>query len=92
MQHKELVALLAEKCSTTNELANDLLTSLAEIIKDQVLSQGKTLKIRSIGSLNRRERPVRKARNPSSGEEIQCQASSAVTFTASSSLKMKLSS
>ena len=89
MKHKDLVSLLAVQNSLSEDKVDNLLRSLSQVVKEHVLAQGKTLQIKSMGSLSRRDRPVRNARNPRSGEVFECAASSNVIFAPAACLRTK---
>jgi nucleoid DNA-binding protein len=80
--HKELVDLIANKCSMSTSSINSVLTSFAEVLDDEVLKKGKRLRINSVGVFQRNESLNRKKKV----------TSSAVSFTPSNSLKLRVQS
>ena len=80
--HKELVGLIANKCSMSTSSINSVLTSFAEVLDDEVLKKGKRLRINSVGVFQRNESLNRKKKV----------TSSAVSFTPSNSLKLRVQS
>ena len=82
--HKELVDLIANKCSMSTSSINSVLTSFAEVLDDEVLKKGKRMRINSVGVFQRNESLNRKKNH--------AVTSSAVSFTPSNSLKLRVQS
>jgi DNA-binding protein HU-beta len=81
-----MIALKTE-LSKANTAA--ILNALKEVIREEVLDQGKTVRFSQFGIFKRKELPARTARNPKTGENILTTANHSVIFNVSSSLKVK---
>lgn len=66
---------------------DDVLTVLADIAQAHLAKPGAELTLPGIGKLKAVAKPARTGRNPSTGEEIEIPAKTAVKFTAAKALK-----
>ena len=89
MTKLELVAALAKEAEITKVQADDVLTSLASIIEEDVLKSGSTITIPGLGTFKQKNVAARVGRNPATGESINISAKTSITFKMASSLKKK---
>lgn len=75
---KELVEDVAEKTGASKYMVDKMLTALSREVQ-RSLSDGKTVKIRGIGSFSARKRPGRKIYAPSTGKIITTSDKTIVT-------------
>lgn len=87
----ELVSAMAERAGLTKTQADAALGAFQSIIID-ALSQGESVRVTGLMSVERVERAARTGRNPRTGEEIQIPAGYGVKLTAGSTLKNAVSS
>lgn len=84
--------LINEIHSRTKEVitkagVEDVLTLLADIAQAHLTQPGAELTLPGIGKLKAVAKPARTGRNPSTGEEIEIPAKTAVKFVAAKALK-----
>lgn len=82
----ELVAQMAERSGLTKAQADSALGAFQSVIID-ALSQGESVRVTGLLSVERVERAARTGRNPRTGEEIQIPAGYGVKLSAGSTLK-----
>ncbi len=82
----ELVAQIAERADLTKAQADAALGAFQSVIID-ALSEGESVRVTGLLSVERVERAARTGRNPRTGEEIQIPAGYGVKLTAGSTLK-----
>ena len=87
----ELVSAMAERAGLTKTQADAALGAFQSVIID-ALSQGESVRVTGLMSIDRVERAARTGRNPRTGEEIQIPAGYGVKLTAGSTLKNAVSS
>lgn len=87
----ELVSAMAERAGLTKTQADAALGAFQSVIID-ALSQGESVRVTGLMSVERVERAARTGRNPRTGEEIQIPAGFGVKLTAGSTLKNAVSS
>jgi len=76
--HKGLLDLIASKCNMTKSSINAVLDSFGEVLVEEVLEKGKRLRMKSLGTFQRRARKKNIANHV--GVEVY--------FTPSNSLKL----
>ena len=82
----ELVAQMAERSGLTKAQADSALGAFQSVIID-ALSEGESVRVTGLLSVERVERAARTGRNPRTGEEIQIPAGYGVKLSAGSTLK-----
>ena len=82
----ELVAAIAERANLSKVQADAALGAFQQILID-ALSQGESVKVTGLMSVERVERAARTGRNPRTGEAIEIPAGHGVKITAGSTLK-----
>ena len=88
-----LVDALAERAELSRREANDIVSAIfhpAEGIIAKALKKGDTVSLTGFGAFGVRKRAARTARNPQTGAPVKIAASTAMKFTASSTLKSTL--
>lgn len=86
MNKKELAEALAEKNHLSKLDAEEVISSLTEIMT-KTISEGEKIVIPSFGTFDISERPARDGRNPQTGERIKIEASRTVRFKPGKALK-----
>lgn len=86
----ELVAQIADRAGLTKAQADAALGAFQSVIID-ALSEGESVRVTGLMSVERVERAARTGRNPRTGEEIQIPAGYGVKLTAGSTLKNAVS-
>lgn len=82
----ELVAQMAERSGLTKAQADSALGAFQSVIID-ALSEGESVRVTGLLSVERVARAARTGRNPRTGEEIQIPAGYGVKLSAGSTLK-----
>ena len=82
----ELVSQMAERSGLTKAQADSALGAFKSVIID-ALSEGESVRVTGLLSVERVERAARTGRNPRTGEEIQIPAGYGVKLSAGSTLK-----
>ena len=82
----ELVSQMAERSGLTKAQADSALGAFQSVIID-ALSEGESVRVTGLLSIERVERAARTGRNPRTGEEIQIPAGYGVKLSAGSTLK-----
>ena len=82
----ELVAKIAERANISKVHADAALAAFQDVLVE-TLSQGETVKVTGLLSVERVERAARTGRNPRTGEEIKIPAGFGVKLSAGSTLK-----
>lgn len=82
----ELVTQIADRSGLTKAQADAALGAFQSVIID-ALSEGESVRVTGLLSVERVERAARTGRNPRTGEEIQIPAGYGVKLTAGSTLK-----
>ena len=82
----ELVSQMAERSGLTKAQADSALGAFQSVIID-ALSEGESVRVTGLLSVERVERAARTGRNPRTGEEIQIPAGYSVKLSAGSTLK-----
>ena len=82
----ELVSQMAERSGLTKAQADSALGAFQSVIID-ALSEGESVRVTGLLSVERVERAARTGRNPRTGEEIQIPAGYGVKMSAGSTLK-----
>ncbi|MBP7881232.1 MULTISPECIES: HU family DNA-binding protein [unclassified Schaalia] len=82
----ELVSQMAERSGLTKAQADSALGAFQSVIID-ALSEGESVRVTGLLSVERVERAARTGRNPRTGEEIQIPAGYGVKLSAGSTLK-----
>ncbi len=86
MTKAELVAHIAEKVDTSKTEADQFLSTLVEAIVSEVKA-GRDIALTGLGTFSLTERAARKGRNPRTGEALDIQASKAMKFKQSKTVK-----
>lgn len=86
MTKSELIKTLADKTGMSYAQTEGVLSALADITADSILTNGEAL-IPGVGKLAKAYRSARTGRNPKTGEEILIPAKSSVKFKAAKALK-----
>ena len=82
----ELVSQMAERSGLTKAQADSALGAFQSVIID-ALSEGESVRVTGLLSVERVERAARTGRNPRTGEEIQIPAGYGVKLSSGSTLK-----
>ena len=82
----ELVSQMAQRSGLTKAQADSALGAFQSVIID-ALSEGESVRVTGLLSVERVERAARTGRNPRTGEEIQIPAGYGVKLSAGSTLK-----
>lgn len=77
--YKELTKIISTKTDLPIKNVDLVLKTFGQILNEEVLTNGKELRFISVGTFHRYDLPARKARNPRTGEAIDCGASSSVS-------------
>ena len=77
--YKDLVKSISSKTDMPIKSVDLVLKALGQVISEEVLTNGKDLRLIAVGTFHRYDLPARKARNPKTGEAIDCVASSTVS-------------
>ncbi len=89
MTKAELIDAIADSAGVSKADAERTVQAFFDIVVDATKKGGKVA-WPAFGSFSTTERAARTGRNPQTGEEVQIKASTAMKFTASSSLKSAL--
>ena len=73
MTKSELIQALAEKSNIAPELARDVVETMIDMMKRQLMDGGR-IEIRGFGSFEMREHGAYKGRNPHTGESVDVKA------------------
>ena len=85
----ELVEILKDKTGFLKKDLETMLESLTATIREQVLEEGKELRMRDLGIFKQKVSVARLGRNPRTGEELQIAGGRSVSFSVSSTMKVK---
>ena len=86
MNKTELIAAVAEKSELSKKDAEKAVNAVIETIVEAMKADEKVSLV-GFGSFETKTRPARKGHNPSTGEEIEIEASKAASFKAGKALK-----
>ena len=86
MNKEELVQEVAKKAKVTQKDANEILSTIVEVITKTV-SKGKKVTLVGFGTFEAKKRAARTGRNPQTGKEIQIPAKTVPTFSAGKAFK-----
>lgn len=89
MTKQELIRRAAKASGTTQETAAAVINAALDAAADALL-QGETVIARGFGTLERRQRKARKARDLNTGAAIEIPASYSLAFTTAQTLKERL--
>lgn len=89
MNKNELVEAIALSTEITKTDVDKVVTSLAEVITDE-LGKGGSVSLKGFGTFEVRNRSERTGRNPRTGETLVIPASKVPAFKVSSALKKQL--
>lgn len=89
MTKQELIKQAAKTSGATQETAAAVINAALEAAADALL-QGESITARGFGTLERRERKARKARDLNTGETITIPGSYSISFVIAQTLKYKL--
>lgn len=89
MTKAELIDAIAESAGVSKADAERTVQAFFDVVVDKT-KQGGKVAWPGFGSFSTTERAARTGRNPQTGAEVQIPASTAMKFTASSSLKSAL--
>jgi DNA-binding protein HU-beta len=81
MKEAELIHLISERTSFSEEVVGEMMQALVDVIIETV-SVGKKVKIDRLGMFERRSRMARQGRNPSTGEFFNIPATHVAVFSA----------
>jgi DNA-binding protein HU-beta len=87
LTRKDISTIIAEDHELSIAKADRIVKNVFDIISDQVATKKEKVSIAGFGTYKPAYRDARKARNPTTGEEIDVPAKVVVKFTASSVLK-----
>jgi DNA-binding protein HU-beta len=85
----ELVDTLKEKTGLAKKDIDEVISAFASAVREEVLVGGKEIRLRDFGTFKRKVTAARVGRNPRTGEELQISSAKSVSFSVSSSLKVK---
>lgn len=86
MNKTELVALVADEAEVTQVIAEKVVNSFVDVVKD-TLSKGEKVVVTGFGTFEVRNRVARRGKNPRTGEEIIVPAQKTPAFKAGKLLK-----
>ncbi len=89
MNKTELIATVAEKTGTTRKDAELILTTMLEVIGDE-LAEGGRVQLVGFGAFETKHREARVGRNPKTLETVEIAASTVPVFKAGKALKAKV--
>lgn len=89
MTKSELLDILKLKTGLLKKDAETILDAFTSTIKEEVLDNGKEVRIRDLGIFKLKTSTARVGRNPRTGEELQIAGGKSVSFSVSSALKVK---
>ncbi len=85
----ELVDILKDATGVSKKDIGEVLGALTDVVKEEVLDSGKEIRLRDFGTFKQKLSKPRTGRNPRTGEELQISGSKSVSFSASSTMKIK---
>eukprot|EP00597_Dinobryon_sp_UTEXLB2267_P002836 CAMPEP_0170076834 /NCGR_PEP_ID=MMETSP0019_2-20121128/13767_1 /TAXON_ID=98059 /ORGANISM="Dinobryon sp., Strain UTEXLB2267" /LENGTH=108 /DNA_ID=CAMNT_0010288791 /DNA_START=158 /DNA_END=484 /DNA_ORIENTATION=- len=85
----ELLEILKEKTGLPKKSLESALIALTDTIKEKVLHDGIDIRIKDFGTFKQKVTSARKGRNPRTGEELQIASTTSISFSVSSSLKIR---
>lgn len=86
MKKNDIIAVYAEKNNVTKKAATEVVSSVIDIIKDGILTEG-IVDITGFVKFTKVHREARTGKNPRTGEAIQIAASKVPAFKAGKALK-----
>ena len=86
MNKSEMINAISTKASMTKKDSETAANAIFEVITE-ALASGDKVQIVGFGSFEVKDRPVRVARNPRTGEDVKVAASKAPVFKAGKALK-----
>ena len=89
MNKTELIATVAEKTGTTRKDVELVLTTMLEVIGDE-LAKGGRVQLVGFGAFETKHREARIGRNPKTLEAVEIAASTVPVFKAGKALKAKV--
>lgn len=87
MNKQDLINEIAARTDLSKVQATQAVDALGDIAQHQLTQPGAELTLPGIGKLKAVRKEARTGRNPSTGEEIEIPAKTAVKFTAAKALK-----
>jgi len=88
MNKKELIASLAEKCSTTQAQAGEFVSAFCETVVGELSKgDGHAVALPGFGQFVSKHRPSREVRNPATGQQMMTRAKTVAQFKPATSLK-----
>jgi nucleoid DNA-binding protein len=87
IKKKDLLSKLSNKSGKKQEVVEEVLKAFAEVIHEQVLLNGKTIRISGIGSFKQKLSKARTGRNPKTGEALDIKESKTVALTTATAKK-----
>ena len=86
----DLIATIQKKTSFKKDDIDTVLGAFVEVLKEDVLTVGREVRIRDFGTFKQKNRPARTGRNPKTGEPLQIASSKSLSFKASATgMKLK---
>ena len=89
MNKTELIAQVAEKTGTTRKDAEQVITTMLEVIGEELAAGGR-VQLVGFGTFDVKERAERKGRNPRTKEPVEIPATTVPVFKAGKALKDKV--
>ena len=89
MTTKELSNRIAEQTGMTKRMTDQLMAATIDSIVE-ALNQDQIVMLQNFGSLNPKDRPARRVRNPKTGEQQLSEAKRVVTFQVNPQLKQQI--
>lgn len=86
MNKVELVANVSQKVNSTKKQADEFVTAVLDVIQE-TLGKGENIKLVGAFSLEIKDKPAHKGRNPQTGEEVQVEAKKGIKFKPSKQMK-----
>ena len=85
----DILEILKEKTNISKKDIETVLDALAITINSEVLQGGHEIRLKDIGTFKQKKNAARTGRNPRTGEPLAIPASTTVSLTISSALKVK---
>mmetsp|Transcript_7911 Transcript_7911/g.10959 ORF Transcript_7911/g.10959 Transcript_7911/m.10959 type:complete len:193 (-) Transcript_7911:68-646(-) len=79
----ELLEILKEKTKLPKKSLESVLSAFTDTMREKVLHEGNDIRIKEFGTFKQKVTSARKGRNPRTGEELQINGTTSITFSVS---------
>lgn len=87
LSRSDVIILLQEKTQFHKDDISKVLSSLTEVIREEVFETGKEIRMKDFGTFKARIRASHEGRNPKTGDTIKVASKKSLAFSPSSSFK-----